>query len=80
MTSSVDREPLSGVIRQNDRVVGAVCLPEDDLLDFIIEFNHCYGPLALHIDAPEKPIKDDNLFPIGAKRKPKPGKMGPPQT
>lgn len=80
MSSSVDREPLSGVIRQNKRIVGAVCLPEENLLDFINEFNHCYGPMQLHIDTPVLPDEaEEPLYPVGAKRKIR-RPTHPPQT
>ncbi len=70
MSSSPNRAPLPGVIRQNEKVVGAVCLPEKDLLEFIEEFNNCYGPLSMHIDAPAFQATDRQVavFPVGAHR------------
>ena len=69
MSSSPQREPLSGLIRQDDRVVGAICLPEFDVDEFIDEFNRCYGPVRLHIDQPEFKSKTEaRLFPVGARR------------
>lgn len=69
MSSSISRDPLSGVIRQNEKVVGAICLPEQDMQDFIDQFNHCYGPLRLHIDAPERSSRNRSvLAPVGASR------------
>lgn len=70
MSSSLSREPLPGVIRQNEKVVGAVCLPEEDLLEFIEEFNNGYGPLSMHIDAPATTpaIEPRGMFPVGARR------------
>ncbi len=67
MSSSPSREPLSGLIRRDAKVVGAICLPEEDLLEFIQQFNHCYGPLRLHIDAPrvERPLAGP-IAPVGA--------------
>lgn len=67
MTSSTQREPLSGVIHEQERIVGAICLPEENLLDFINEFNHCYGPLHLHIEPPQ-PVQEKNVYPVGARR------------
>ena len=67
MSSSLSREPLTGVIRQDAKVVGAICLPEDAEQDFIEQFNHCYGPLRLHIESaglPESP--PTMIVPVGA--------------
>jgi hypothetical protein len=66
MSSSSNRDPLSGIIRQDSKVVGSICLPEEDLLDFINQFNHCYGPLRLHIDAPKTEVPNHLLLPVGA--------------
>lgn len=67
--SSPSRDPLPALIRQNKRVVGAICLPEEDTQDFIDQFNHCYGPLQMHIDPPEfLPVTRTHLFPVGASR------------
>jgi hypothetical protein len=52
MSSSLWREPLSGTIRQDSKVIGAICLPEADVQEFIDQFNHCYGPLRMHIETP----------------------------
>ncbi len=79
MSSSLWREPLSGMIRQDAKIIGAICLPEDDVQEFIEQFNHCYGPLRMHIEAP--PVlaaKQAPLFPVGAQhrrpfRAPQPG-------
>lgn len=69
MSSSINRDPLSGLIRQNEKVVGAICLPEEDVQEFIEEFNHCYGPLSLHIDRPVLiPLVEHPLIPVGARR------------
>jgi hypothetical protein len=68
MSSSFDREPLAGVIRHNEKIVGAICLPDDDVQEFIADFNRCYGPLCLHIEAPElQTDKDLPLLPVGAR-------------
>lgn len=48
--SSYQREPMTGLIRQDNRIVGSICLPEEDLQEFIDQFNNCYGPLRLHIE------------------------------
>lgn len=48
--SSYQREPMTGLIRQDNRLVGTICLPEEDQQEFIDEFNNCYGPLRLHIE------------------------------
>ena len=75
MTSSTDREPLTGIIHQQERVVGAICLPEENLLDFINEFNHCYGPLHLHIEPPRQ-VQDKTVYPVGARRPLHPDSLG----
>ncbi|MFO1062566.1 MAG: hypothetical protein U0892_01660 [Pirellulales bacterium] len=54
--SSFQREPLTGVIRQENRIVGAICLPEEEPQEFIDQFNNCYGPLRLRIEVSELPI------------------------
>ncbi len=68
--SSYEREPMTGVIRQDNRVVGSICLPEEDQQEFIDQFNNCYGPLRLHIEplpvAPGKPIPVRPVRPVGA--------------
>lgn len=71
MSSSLQREPLTGIIRQGQKVVGGVALPEEGLQQFVDQFNHCYGPMGLKIDLPicvvaaesDKPKK---LIPVGA--------------
>lgn len=69
MSSSYGRDPLSGIIRQDQKVVGAICLPEEELQDFIDEFNHCYGPLNLHIDKPAFCVASNHpLIPVGARQ------------
>lgn len=50
MSSSYSREPLTGLIHQENRVVGAICLPEEFCAEFIEEFNYCYGPMRLWIE------------------------------
>ena len=47
MSSSPWRGELSGTIRQDEKVIGSICLPEEHVQEFIDEFNHCYGPLRL---------------------------------
>lgn len=80
MSSSLWREPLSGMIRQDSKVIGAICLPEEDVQEFIDQFNHCYGPLRMRIEPINLvpvPIATQ-LFPVGAAhrrplRAPQPG-------
>jgi len=67
MSSSASREPLSGLIRQNEKVVGAVALPEEDLNEFIEQFNTCYGPLRMQIETPRE-FSKTAAVPIGANR------------
>ncbi len=68
-TSSSPRSVTqSGTIRQNQRIVGAICLPEAGIRDFVDEFNHCYGPLQLQIDLPAfVPAAEHPLIPVGAR-------------
>lgn len=69
MSSSIDREPLEGLIREGKKIVGAICLPELDTQEFIEQFNHCYGPLCLQVSCP-KPIETakTRIAPVGAHR------------
>ncbi|MCC6508390.1 MAG: hypothetical protein IT423_04740 [Pirellulaceae bacterium] len=68
--SSYQREPMTGLIRQDNRVVGTICLPEEDPQEFIDDFNNCYGPLRLHIEpvqipgGPPVPVRP--VRPVGA--------------
>lgn len=48
MSSGAHRDPLSGVIRQGKKVVGAIVIPEASEV-FIREFNHCYGQLRMSV-------------------------------
>jgi hypothetical protein len=67
--SSPQREPLSGTLRQGKKVVGGVCLPEEDIQNFIDQFNHCYGPMGLKIDQPvfvQGAPKPKKTVPVGA--------------
>lgn len=69
MSSSLYRDPLTGTIRQGKKVIGGVCLPEQDPLDFIDQFNHCYGPMGLRIDLPLSLTLVDSpkqMIPVGA--------------
>ena len=69
MSSSPSREPLTGIIRQDANVVGAICLPDDELQEFIEQFNHCYGSIGMRIEVPPgagpmlTPIR---VLPVGA--------------
>lgn len=69
MSSSYQREPLTGVIRQGKDIVGAVCLPDDENIhEFIEQFNHCYGPMRMRIetDRPLPPRPTKVIVPVGA--------------
>ena len=68
--SSLFREPLSGLIRQDRKVVGAICLPEEELLEFIEQFNDCYGPMRMTIEEPEFLVPPRSAgLPVGAHRR-----------
>lgn len=72
--SSYQREPMTGIIRQENRVVGSICLPEEDQQEFIDQFNNCYGPLSLHIEpipCIETPVAARAIRPVGANFKPR---------
>lgn len=69
MSSSIQREPLAGTIRQDQKVIGAICLPEERVQDFIDQFNRCYGPMRMHIAQPPlqaRPVSA--IAPVGASR------------
>ncbi len=49
--AAIKREPMTGVIRQDNRVVGTICFTGRRSQEFIDDFyNNCYGPLRLHIE------------------------------
>jgi len=54
--SSYDRGPMNGVIRQANKIVGALCLSESSQ-DFVEQFNRCYGALLMRAegDIPQTP-------------------------
>lgn len=67
--SSPAREPLTGLIRQECKVVGGICLPQENLDEFIDQFNHCYGPLRMKIEVPvgvDRIGPPAPLLPVGA--------------
>ena len=70
MSSSPNREPLTGIIRQDAHVVGAICLPDEELQEFIEQFNHCYGSIGMRIEAPAvvagSIAGSTRLLPVGA--------------
>ncbi len=75
MSSSFFREPMTGVIRQGNQIVGAICLPEEDCADFIEAFNACYGSMRMRIE-PNSPVSTGRstrthlLRPVGARANP----------
>ena len=80
MSSNSDRDSLEGLIKQDQKIVGAICLPEEDAGAFIEEFNLCYGPINLQIAAPDFVVMPEHpLLPVGA-TKPKPVFYGPNPT
>jgi len=48
MSSGSERDRPCGLLRQGNKVVGNVCMPEETDV-FIKEFNHCYGQLRLEV-------------------------------
>jgi hypothetical protein len=54
MSSGSQRDPMTGVIRQGTKVVGAILVP-DASESFVREFNHCYGQLRMSIVPNEQP-------------------------
>jgi|694.fasta_scaffold00289_30 hypothetical protein len=74
--SSPGRDPLNGILREGQRIVGAISLPDVDVSDFVEQFNHCYGPLKLNIDLPsgaKRPDAVQTRMPVGAVRSVQPG-------
>jgi hypothetical protein len=71
MSSGSNRGSPTGVIRQGNRVVGGIVMPEDEEV-FIREFNHCYGQLRMSVTPIAKPpvrkpvTTDPNTFQIPA--------------
>lgn len=47
--SSYDRGPMNGVIRQANKIVGALCLSESSK-DFVEQFNRCYGVMLMRAE------------------------------
>ncbi len=66
MSSSPAREPLTGVLRQDNIIVGAICLPDECPEEFIEQFNHCYGSLGLRIETPAGLAAPKSNRPVGA--------------
>jgi hypothetical protein len=56
--SSYDRGPMNGVIRQANKVVGALCLSESSK-DFVEQFNRCYGAILLRAEGDIPPSPQD---------------------
>lgn len=48
MSSGSERDRPCGLLRQGNKVVGNVTMPEATEI-FIKEFNHCYGQLRLEV-------------------------------
>ena len=48
MSSGSERDRPCGLLRQGNKVVGNVAMPEATEI-FIKEFNHCYGQLRLEV-------------------------------
>lgn len=74
--SSPGRDPLNGILREGQKVIGGISLPDADVFSFIEQFNNCYGPLKLNIDPPgglDRPDVPQSLMPVGAVRPKQPG-------
>ena len=65
MSSGSERDRPCGLLRQGNKVVGNVCMPEATEV-FIKEFNHCYGQLRLEVSEPtttmSKPTSNPHSF------------------
>ncbi len=65
MSSGSERDRPCGLLRQGNKVVGNVCMPEATEI-FIKEFNHCYGQLRLEVSEPAailtKPASNPHSF------------------
>jgi hypothetical protein len=57
MSSGSERERPAGLLKQGNKVVGCVIIPDASEV-FIQEFNHCYGQLRLEVSEPETPAPD----------------------
>ncbi len=55
MSSGSERDRPCGLLRQGNKVVGNVCMPEATEI-FIKEFNHCYGQLRLEVSEQTSPF------------------------
>ena len=72
MSSSFDREPLGALLRHGTKVVGSICLPEEDIQDVIEQVNHCYGPIMLKIEPPGfLSFPSNAMLPVGADTRPR---------
>jgi len=65
MSSGSERDRPCGLLKQGNKVVGNICMPETTDV-FIKEFNHCYGQLRLEVSAPVvncvEPLRNPNTF------------------
>ena len=57
MSSGSERDRPCGLLRQGNKVVGNVCMPEATEI-FIKEFNHCYGQLRLEVSEQISPFSN----------------------
>ncbi len=62
MSSGSERDRPCGLLRQGNKVVGNVCMPEATEI-FIKEFNHCYGQLRLEVSEQPTNVARPSLNP-----------------
>ncbi len=53
---------MCGIIVQQGKVVGAICIP-DGTNEFIEEFNNCYGPLRMQVSEVEPHQRREGVVP-----------------
>jgi hypothetical protein len=67
--SSHDRGPMNGIIRQANKIVGAVCLSESSP-NFIEQFNHCYGGMMMKAEGDTPPKASESTSRTGPQYRP----------
>jgi hypothetical protein len=67
--SSYDRGPMNGVIRQANKIVGAVCLSESST-GFIEQFNRCYGGMMMKAEGEMPPSTPEPMSRTGPRYRP----------
>lgn len=74
--SSLDRGPMNGIIRQANKIVGAVCLSESSP-GFIEQFNLCYGGMMMKAEGETPPPAAEPAARTGPRYRPPQHARGP---